>query len=73
MKLGTLARIALEFFPNAQGLAIGIGPDPWVRVLLRGTSWEVHVPRQIADSDFEAEVIAQFERLMAHIGDTNVN
>ena len=73
MKLGTMARIALEFFPHAQGLALGTGPDPWVRVLLRGTSWEVHVPRAIPEQDFEAEVIAQFDKLMAHIGDTDVN
>lgn len=73
MRLGVLASVALEFFPKAQGLAIGTGPDPWVRVLLRGTSWEVHVPRQISDTDFESEVRAQFERLMKHIGDTDVS
>lgn len=67
MKLTTMATVAVEYFPAAQSLAIGTGPDPWVRVGLQGTSWEVRVPRQISDSHFEEELRAQFDRLVKHI------
>ena len=62
-----LTNAAFVAFPAAGRVTVGLWPDPWARVVVGSVSGEIHVPRQTAPRDFEAEVTAQFNKLKEHL------
>lgn len=59
-----MQQVAHEFFSRHAFVKTGVYPDPWVWVEVGSTQVTVQIPHAISDEDFEAEVRAQFDRLM---------